>query len=482
MDRPETVHIRSNGQVTLPMPVRRAAELHEGDVIEVVLQGDGTILLRPVAVLDRLQADLVYRVGDRSDPELTEDDIRERARGLVRRRRLPVTTGRALDALVERYLRGDLTQRAFIGESLMLGLPSGSITALLAGTEPTPADAPPGPAVAEEAPQAAVRIAQANHSLLYLPLYIAHDVGFFADEGVQVEITTAGGGTEAWSAVEAGVADYSVHDPVFTVRAFEQGIGDAVVVGSICNGQAILALAADSEVEATDDPRVFSTRTVAGRIVATQPQPDSQWALLRYLQFLYQAGPESSYRGLQVPIGTEPARVLAGQADICLAFPPQADVAMSQGLREVFDFSTHFGPYLLSALATRRGTVQEKPAQHKAVITALEKACQYAHAFPDEAVRVAQLEFPGVDSKVIERATRRCLRRNFLPPHVAVDHEAWKENGVLNRFVGTIQQYHSSAELVDNEMSLHVYRTLGNLRLVWDGPRPIGKPVAVAGA
>ncbi|WP_127353854.1 ABC transporter substrate-binding protein [Actinacidiphila soli] len=482
MDRPETVHIRSNGQVTLPMPVRRAAELQEGDVVEVVLQDDGTILLRPVAVLDRLQADLVYRVGARSEPELTEDDIRERARGLVRRRRLPVTTGRALDALVERYQRGDLTQRAFISEALMLGLPSASITALVAGTEPAPAEAPPAPPVAEEAPQAPVRIAQAYHSLLYLPLYIAHDVGFFEDEGVRVEITTAGGGTEAWSAVEAGVADYSAHDPVFTVRAFEQGIEDAVVVGSICNGQAILALAADPAVEATDDPRVLSTRTVAGRTVATQPQPDSQWALLRYLQFLYQAGPESSYRGLQVPIGTEPASVLAGQADICLAFPPQADVAMSQGLHEVFDFSSFLGPYLLSALATRRGTVQDKPAQHKAVITALEKACQYAHAFPDEAVRVAQLEFPGVDPKVIESATRRCLRRNFLPPHIAVDREAWQENGVLNRFVGTIQQYHSSAELVDNEMSLHVYRTLGNLRLVWDGPRPIGKPVAVAGA
>jgi AbrB family looped-hinge helix DNA binding protein len=482
MDRPETVHIRSNGQLTLPMPVRRAAELQEGDVVEVVLQEDGTILLRPVAVLDRLQADLVYRVGDQSVPELAEDDIRERTRELVRRRRLPVTTGRALDALVERYQRGDLTQRAFVDEALMLGLPSASITALLAGTDPTPAEAPGASPGTAKASQAAVRIAQAYHSLLYLPLYIAHDVGFFADEGVRVEITTAGGGTEAWSAVEAGIADYSVHDPVFTVRAFEQGIEDAVVVGSICNGQAILALAADPAVEATDDPRVFSTRTVADRTVATQPQPDSQWALLRYLQFLYQAGPESSYRSLQVPIGREPVPVLAGQADICLAFPPQADVALSQGLHEVFDFSRFWGPYLLSALATRRGTVQDRPAQHKAVITALEKACQYAHAFPDEAVRVAQLEFPDVDPKVIESATRRCLRRNFLPAHIAVDRKAWQENGVLNRFVGTTQQYHSSAELVDNETGLHVYRTLGNLRLVWDGPRPVGKPVAKAGA
>ncbi|MFL6052825.1 MAG: AbrB/MazE/SpoVT family DNA-binding domain-containing protein, partial [Actinoallomurus sp.] len=35
-DRPETAYVRSNGQVTLPVHVRRAAQLAEGDVVEVV--------------------------------------------------------------------------------------------------------------------------------------------------------------------------------------------------------------------------------------------------------------------------------------------------------------------------------------------------------------------------------------------------------------------------------------------------------------
>lgn len=63
MDRPETAHIRSNGQLTLPIQVRRASELQEGDVVEVVPQSDGTILLRPIAVLDRQQADQMFRRG-----------------------------------------------------------------------------------------------------------------------------------------------------------------------------------------------------------------------------------------------------------------------------------------------------------------------------------------------------------------------------------------------------------------------------------
>lgn len=484
MDRPETAHIRSNGQLTLPVQVRRASELQEGDVVEVVPQSDGTILLRPIAVMDRNKADQLFRLDYEPVAEQAEADMRDRVRGLLHRRHLPVTTGRKLDGLVERYQRGDLTRKAFIGEAVMLGLPAASIASLFAGADQPDAERSAARSQQAEPAQGGgrggtVRIVEAFHSLLYLPLYIAHDVGFFEDEGLTVEITAAGGGTEAWSAVESGLADYSVHDPVFTMRAHEQGVEDAVVVGTLCNGQAILALARDESVHATEDPRTFITETINGRTVCTQPQPDSQWALLRFLRFLYEADPAQAHRVLQVPIGTEPEPVLAGKADLCLAFPPQADIAVSAGLHEIFDFSRFFGPYLLSALATRRATVQADPERHDAVVSALEKACQYAHAFPDEAVRVAQREFPGLDAEAVDRATRRCLLRNFLPRHVAVDGEAWQENGVLNKFVGTIGQYQPMTELVDNEAALRAYRLLGNLQMVWPEPRSITRVTAV---
>ncbi|MFF5989114.1 ABC transporter substrate-binding protein [Prauserella flavalba] len=489
-EAPQIAHVRSNGQVTLPVHVRRAAELREGDVVEVVLQPDGAILLRPVDVLDRVHADALYQAGPPDLPSLADVSPEQRASELVRRRQLPPRTGRRLEELLRRYLRGALSHKALVTEALVLGLPAASIANLLAepGTPdqgritagPPRSRALPGTATASGDARV-VRIAQAFHSLLYLPLYVAHDAGFFAEEGLTVEISTAGGGAEAWSTVESGHADYAVHDPVFVMRAVEQGVEDAVVVGSVCNGQAIVALAKDPRIEATDDPHTFITETVAGRTISTQPQPDSQWALLRFLKFLCESGGAADYRNLQVPIGTEPRAVFDGTADLCLAFSPQAESAISEGLHEVFDFSRFFGPYLLSALSSLRSTVHEDPAVHHAVLRALERACQYAHAFPEQALDIARHEFPDVDPGVVKAATYRCLRHNFLPEHVAVDAEAWKENGVINRFVGTIQQYREMAELVDNEAGLHAYRTLGNLRLTWDTPRPITRVVNPAG-
>ncbi|MEI2691048.1 MAG: AbrB/MazE/SpoVT family DNA-binding domain-containing protein [Anaerolineae bacterium] len=50
------LQIRSNGQITLPAVLRREANLNEGDVLEVVVEGDGTLHLIPKVAIDRSQA------------------------------------------------------------------------------------------------------------------------------------------------------------------------------------------------------------------------------------------------------------------------------------------------------------------------------------------------------------------------------------------------------------------------------------------
>jgi len=47
--------LRGKGQITIPSEIRRAAQLEEGDVIEVELVADG-ILLKPRKTIDSTQA------------------------------------------------------------------------------------------------------------------------------------------------------------------------------------------------------------------------------------------------------------------------------------------------------------------------------------------------------------------------------------------------------------------------------------------
>jgi len=68
------------GQVTLPVEARKALKLREGDYLDVSVT-DGSVTLKPVAVIDRAEADRrlaqifsrVAYVGSEAEP--SEDEI-----------------------------------------------------------------------------------------------------------------------------------------------------------------------------------------------------------------------------------------------------------------------------------------------------------------------------------------------------------------------------------------------------------------------
>lgn len=48
----EYLQVRGNGQITLPAPTRRKANIKEGDLLEAVVEADGTIRLVPKLAVD----------------------------------------------------------------------------------------------------------------------------------------------------------------------------------------------------------------------------------------------------------------------------------------------------------------------------------------------------------------------------------------------------------------------------------------------
>ena len=326
------------------------------------------------------------------------------------------------------------------------------------------------PAKAEETKT--VRINQAFQSLLYLSLYVAHDAGFFEEEGVDVKVTTGGGGSQAWSAVLGGSADYSVQDPVFPTISREQG-GPGIVVGTICNAETIYALAKNSDIKLTAN---FSDLLSQGYKISTQPQPDSGWARLTDLAQRLGIEPSgSTYTNVQVPIGSEMASVFAGQTDIGLSYPPVVEQAEDQGLHVAFSFAAASRPYLFSSLNTTQAFIEKNPLTHQKVMNAFEKASQYIYRHPEEAVKIAIREFPDLDEKIVRRAVERMISELAYPEHAFAEYNAFTANQTMHVFVGTIKKAATVEEGLDNAAALSAYRTLG--RIEWSEPRPIAKTV-----
>lgn len=69
------LQIRSNGQITLPTSVRRQARLKEGDLLEVLVEEDGSLRLVPKIAIDRDQAYFWTERWQKGERE-TEEDLR----------------------------------------------------------------------------------------------------------------------------------------------------------------------------------------------------------------------------------------------------------------------------------------------------------------------------------------------------------------------------------------------------------------------
>ena len=59
----EFLQVRTNGQITLPAATRRKARLEEGDLLEAIVEADGSIRLVPKTVVDRELAEK-YQIED----------------------------------------------------------------------------------------------------------------------------------------------------------------------------------------------------------------------------------------------------------------------------------------------------------------------------------------------------------------------------------------------------------------------------------
>ncbi len=280
-----------------------------------------------------------------------------------------------------------------------------------------------------------VRINQAFQSLLYLPLYVAEDAGFFEEEGIAAERSTAGGGPQSWSAVLGGSADFALGDPVFVAMSHYEG-GSGVVFASIQNAPTVWIVGTEDIDLSTD------LTALEGKTIVTGAEPDTDWALFEYLKDSM-GDDGSGFTETQTSIGSQIAPVLAGQADFALSCEPVVSEGIAEGLTEVFSFAEYeeLTPMAFSCLMTSEEFISENPEAAQGVMNAIEKACQYIYSHPEEAMEIAKQEFPDTDPAVVEAAVQRMIDCKGYPEHALVTEQAWENNMKLALISGNIEEY-----------------------------------------
>lgn len=290
-----------------------------------------------------------------------------------------------------------------------------------------------GPAFAQEE---AVRINQAFQSLLYLPLYVAKEKGFFKDQGVEVTITTGGGGAQSWAAVIGGSADFSIQDPVFVPKTRENG-GEGVVVAGIQNAPTVFVIGKDATPLQADLSHLSDKRVIVS------PEPDTTWAFMSYLIDQQKL---KDVKLVNVSIGNEIPAVVSDRADYALAVEPQVTQSIKQnGLASVYSFSANqdWYPFAFSSLTTTQAYINENPKAAQGVVTAFEFASRFIYSDFEETVAIASKYFPDLPAEIVREAVQREIDAKGYPETVLVSQKAWDNNMNISLYAKNIQAYPS---------------------------------------
>ncbi len=110
-----------------------------------------------------------------------------------------------------------------------------------------------------------IRLNEVTHSIFYAPLYVAINEGYFADEGLEIELTNGGGADKVMSALTSGSADIGLMGTEASIYVVQQGKKDKPVVFAQltrCDGSFIIGRTDKADFKLQD---LENSEVLAGR-------------------------------------------------------------------------------------------------------------------------------------------------------------------------------------------------------------------------
>lgn len=251
-------------------------------------------------------------------------------------------------------------------------------SALLAGCGGSTPDA------AQETPGGPV---EATVNVAVLPtanmaaLYLGQQEGFFADEGLTLNITTVGGGAEMVAGLQSGSFDFIAVGYVPLFAAAAQGLPVALFAANDTGGSTeeddwqVIVAGASSPIQSAAD---LEGKTIGVNALKGVAEATTRASLQD------QGVDDSTVNFVEVPFPQVPAALESGTIDAGFATEPFLTQVLDAGGRVVDNPSLTLGEHFPNgAWATSQSIANDKPDVLAAYHRAIAKSLQFAQENPD---------------------------------------------------------------------------------------------------
>ena len=270
-----------------------------------------------------------------------------------------------------------------------------------------------------------VKLIEVVHSIFYAPQYVALNEGFFEEEGLLVELSTAWGGDKAAASLMAGNGDIALVGPEPTIYIYQQGAKDYIVnFAQLTNTAGSFLVSRRPIVDFTwDDVR---GKTILGNRPGGAPQmileyslktrgiiPNQDVEVITNLDFTANAG-----------------AFVGGIGDFVQLFEPAASTLEAEGYGYVVEsFGKAGGNIPYTVYMAKAKYIQKNPDIIQSFTNAIYKAQVWVEEHtPEQIANSIQTYFSDTDYDILIKVVTRYKNQN-----------TWNKNPVIKK--GVFEHY-----------------------------------------
>jgi NitT/TauT family transport system substrate-binding protein len=229
--------------------------------------------------------------------------------------------------------------------------------------------------------------------------YAADKLGYFAEQGLEVNVTLASSGQDLLAAVQSGKLDIVLAIPGTAMQAREKGFKVQLVLQNETSNakapdQAALLVKPDSPIT--------SIKQLVGKKIAYNAIGNQSWASVRYLMLRNGVDP-NSVQDLELSIPQMPGALEQGLVDAIAIVEPfmSATVAAKKGRVLSWNFVESVPNQPTGAFWATDEYIAKNPATIKKFVNAMHKSITYLTAHMDERHKMV-VEWTGMKPEVVQ--------------------------------------------------------------------------------
>ncbi|PRB74653.1 nitrate ABC transporter substrate-binding protein [Arthrobacter sp. MYb214] len=262
------------------------------------------------------------------------------------------------------------------------------------------------------------------------PIWLGESKGFFAEEGLDLEIETATGGSAIVPGIQSGSYDFAFSNLISVMVANDKGLDMKFVANGISTTGDVKSDVGSVLVK--NDSKISSPKDLAGKKVSVNNLSNIGDTTIKSI-VEEDGGDPASIEFVEVPFPDAPAALENGIVDAAWILEPFQSTALDAGAKMLSANFAEFDPELdVAGYFTSAQYAQENPEVTEKFTKAMDKSLQYAQENPDEVREVV-----GTYTKISEEVRADMVLPRFRPDF---NREAVQELGDAALSYGTLSK------------------------------------------